>query len=298
MSDIGSQLRAAREAQGLSLEQVYKATRIKAVYIEAIEANRIDELPGLVQARGFVRSYANYLGLDGETLATSLGLSGAPAPALPQASASKPISVTPAKPPVQARPPEPVRISSLSLNQGSRSSASAGGGIPTPVLIAGAVILFLIGMFLIISALASGGAKPAPTPEANLKFPMGASLAAAIQPTQSPQPASEPVSLTLTSVEHVWARVTTDGQIAFEGLMEPGTAQNWQANQEIIVETGNAAALTVTYKGQSSTLGRRGQVVARAWSATKIEDVSLTVMGTPTGIGEQGSTISTSNRQP
>ena len=72
MTDIGSQLRAAREAQGLTLEQVFKATRIKQSFLEAIEANQFQALPGPVQARGFVRSYANFLGLDGEHLASVL----------------------------------------------------------------------------------------------------------------------------------------------------------------------------------------------------------------------------------
>jgi len=72
MTDTGSQLRAAREAQGLTLEQVFKATRIKVSFLEAIEANQFQALPGPVQARGFVRSYANFLGLDGEQLASAL----------------------------------------------------------------------------------------------------------------------------------------------------------------------------------------------------------------------------------
>ena len=72
MMDIGSQLRAAREAQGLTLEQAFKGTRIKPAFLEAIEANQFDVLPGQVQARGFVRSYANFLGLDGEHLASAL----------------------------------------------------------------------------------------------------------------------------------------------------------------------------------------------------------------------------------
>src|SRR3974390_2152378 len=80
MTDIGSQLRTAREAKGLTLEQAFKATRIKTSYLEAIEANQLDALPGPVQARGFVRSYANYLGLDGEHLAALLDAHKAPVP--------------------------------------------------------------------------------------------------------------------------------------------------------------------------------------------------------------------------
>src|SRR5512135_1067269 len=120
MTDIGSQLRAAREANGLTLEQAFKATRIKFSYLEAVEANQFDALPGPVQARGFVRSYANFLGLDGEHVASALDADRAPAsdvrPLAPQptastliatpppASANKPIIQAPPKPAVVAAP--------------------------------------------------------------------------------------------------------------------------------------------------------------------------------------------------
>ena len=79
----------------------------------------------------------------------------------------------------------------------------------------------------------------------------------------------------IATVEHVWVRVTVDGQMAFAGLIQPGAAQSWQATDQIIVETGNAAAVTVTYGGRSSALGNRGQIVARAWGRGGSEDVPL-----------------------
>ena len=110
MTDIGSQLRAAREAQGLTLEQAFKATRIKQSYLEAIEANQFHTLPGPVQARGFVRSYANFLSLDGEHLASLLDADKTTKSDMrPMPTASKPIGTPPpvsAKPIVQA-PPKP-----------------------------------------------------------------------------------------------------------------------------------------------------------------------------------------------
>src|SRR5512135_3836586 len=110
MTDIGSQLRAAREAQSLTLEQVFRATRIKQSFLEAIEANQFQALPGPVQARGFVRSYANFLGLDGEQLASALDADRTvttevrPMPAAPVSTTMPPPSAT--KPLVQA-PPKP-----------------------------------------------------------------------------------------------------------------------------------------------------------------------------------------------
>ena len=50
--------------QGRSLDQAADATRIKASYLEALEQERFDELGGSVYAKGFLRSYAGYLGID------------------------------------------------------------------------------------------------------------------------------------------------------------------------------------------------------------------------------------------
>ncbi len=60
----GAMLRQQREALGLDLTDVAAALRIKPAYLEALEAGRPDELPGAVYAIGFIRAYADYLGLD------------------------------------------------------------------------------------------------------------------------------------------------------------------------------------------------------------------------------------------
>ncbi len=60
----GQQLRQVREAQRMSLEQVALATRIRLRYLEALEAEEIEKLPSAAHARGFLRSYAQYLKLD------------------------------------------------------------------------------------------------------------------------------------------------------------------------------------------------------------------------------------------
>ncbi len=61
---VGEQLRAARIGRGLSLEEVAHDTRISWHYLEALEEERFEFLPAPIYARGFMRSYATYLGLD------------------------------------------------------------------------------------------------------------------------------------------------------------------------------------------------------------------------------------------
>src|SRR5829696_1502109 len=61
---IGEALRSAREAQGKSLDDAAVATRIRPSYLDALEEERFGALGGSVYAKGFLRSYAGYLGLD------------------------------------------------------------------------------------------------------------------------------------------------------------------------------------------------------------------------------------------
>lgn len=65
---IGSLLRETRERLGHSLPSVATALRIRQPYLQAIELGRYHELPGAAYAVGFVRSYADYLGLDGNEI--------------------------------------------------------------------------------------------------------------------------------------------------------------------------------------------------------------------------------------
>src|SRR5579864_7978814 len=65
---VGAELRAARENRDLSLAQVEKQTRIRIHYLAALEADEYAELPSAVQARGFLRNYARFLGLDADNL--------------------------------------------------------------------------------------------------------------------------------------------------------------------------------------------------------------------------------------
>jgi hypothetical protein len=70
--EIGSSLRQARERRGLELTDVERATRIRSRYLKALEDERFDLLPGLVYARGFLRTYADHLGLDADRFVEAL----------------------------------------------------------------------------------------------------------------------------------------------------------------------------------------------------------------------------------
>lgn len=117
MGELGSLLTRAREARGLTLEDAERDTRISRRYLQALEAEQFEVIPAPVYARGFLRSYSQYLGLDpAEALAMFpreedpeyQRVAEATTPP-PRASRESPVSPqSPARPSWRAAPP-PVR---------------------------------------------------------------------------------------------------------------------------------------------------------------------------------------------
>jgi hypothetical protein len=66
MFEIGASLREARARRQLSYDQVEAETKIRAKYIRCMEDEQFDVLPSGTYVRGFLRTYADYLGLDGQ----------------------------------------------------------------------------------------------------------------------------------------------------------------------------------------------------------------------------------------
>jgi hypothetical protein len=64
--EIGNSLREARYRQQLELSDVELATKIRARYLQALEEESFDALPAQTYVKGFLRTYADYLGLDGQ----------------------------------------------------------------------------------------------------------------------------------------------------------------------------------------------------------------------------------------
>ena len=68
MSSVGEILKNTREAKGITIEQVAEATSIRVLYLEAIESEQFNQVPGEVYLKGFIRNYANYIGLNGPAM--------------------------------------------------------------------------------------------------------------------------------------------------------------------------------------------------------------------------------------
>src|SRR6266513_3843150 len=66
MFEIGNSLREARLRQGLEFPEVEHATKVRSKYLRALEDEQFDILPAQTYIKGFLRTYAEYLGLDGQ----------------------------------------------------------------------------------------------------------------------------------------------------------------------------------------------------------------------------------------
>jgi len=242
VNDLGALLRAAREKKGVSLAEVEEATRIRRRYLEALEQGRYAGLPARVYVEGFLRTYALYLELDPQEVINMYRL---------QAQATQE-----AKAPVQesVRPlTMPGRITTVHL-------------LIVLVMIALGVLLFLI--YSPYLGLPMAGVPPTVTPGVT---PTATSTAL---PTPTPLPTLTPTPTPIQSVqvqvritERAWLRVTTDGTVAFEGLLETGETRTWVGKEKVTLLTGNAGGTDVTVNGiPKGPLGAPGQVVELTWT--------------------------------
>ena len=84
MTLVGDTLRRERLKRNLDLEEISHELKISTRFLQAIENDQYDKLPGGVFARSFVRQYARLLGLDEEAMAGEVQQVLAPAPQVPQ----------------------------------------------------------------------------------------------------------------------------------------------------------------------------------------------------------------------
>ncbi|HUH96103.1 MAG TPA: helix-turn-helix transcriptional regulator [Anaerolineales bacterium] len=132
---IGSKLKQRREMRHLSIGQVAEQTRIRAHYLQALEGDDLSEIPSMVQARGFLRIYAEFLGLDLDELpSASRSPESQPTAASPAPTAEP--ALAPAQPtaPAASSQPRPGFMSSLRQRFARHPSAAAASPEAEPVV--------------------------------------------------------------------------------------------------------------------------------------------------------------------
>lgn len=226
MPSFGETLRRERELRGIDLRDVAEATKISVRFLQALESDRSDVLPGGLFPRAFVRQYAAYLGLDPErTVAEYLFAVGGQAAAAP---------------PLPSPPPAP-RVRR---------------GFVIALLAVGAAGLL---------AWPRGRTAPRePSSPPPASAPPSALPSLRVYPPPSPGPSGvETVGLVLDlqARQSCWVAVQADGVKVMDRVLAEGESQTLQAHDEIVLSVGNAGGLAYRLNGRPGVmLGREGEV--------------------------------------
>jgi cytoskeleton protein RodZ len=244
MPALGERFRAAREARGLSLSDVAEQIRIRSVYLAAIEDDNWNAIGAPVYVRGFLRTYARFLGLDPEEVVADF-------------------NAEPHAPP----PQQPAESSALR----SERARTRGGASSFVIWIAAGVAVLLIA-FVVYQALTLPGRGPSPVAEASVEASAVPSATASALPSPLATPrglpaaADGPKSFALVLSAPSWLRVTIDGDVSIEGTFPAGTSKTFHGKNALL-RVGNAGGVEVYVDGRDvGKLGKSGDVVERAFT--------------------------------
>ncbi len=237
---IGEKLQEARRKRGKTLKEVENVLRIRSSYLEAMEKDNFDKLPGLAYAKAFLRSYADYLGLNSEELVRELEkiYAGREAPSI-FFDESKKVS------PLERRNK---RWLWLALS-----------------------IAFLILALVIFQPFTSRekvsktstpekesvketfSVETTPSDNATQTSPASESTSSEIVATSTVPLENRGEKLKLTvkvTGEKCWMRVMTDGEKVFEDILISGEEKTWEATESITVRVGSPKAVELRLNGE------------------------------------------------
>lgn len=299
---IGLTLKKARQELGLSHGDVERVTKIRARYLEAMERDDYDSLPGAVYAHGFLKTYANYLDLDGERLSRELKEQRASQPEGPTKN-------------VAGENANGARTRPVSRYRGVRRRRFSVAALVAAVLGLLVLVGVVAGLYFVgLQALtapeepqespARVEEEPTPSEAASENESQGSDAAPAEEaaddgtppdnatpgeaaqenageqeaasPSEPPPPAPAPEKLTLTvRVEGniSWLNIKTDGNPVFVDVAQPGFSQTFEADDTITVWSGNAGAVFIEVNGQDyGQLGESGHTVIQDFTLKTAEN--------------------------
>jgi cytoskeletal protein RodZ len=254
MPALGEEFRRAREARGQTISDVAERLHIRSVYLTAIEDEDWAAIGAPVYIRGFMRTYARYLGLD------------------PEAAVAR-LSETPPAPPARGGSGASAAPAAISAEERSGRRLPSGAAL-LAVVIAVAVVGFVAYQY---GQFRNQGAAPPPVAAVS----PGASeapVATAAEPAPTPAPDSTPLvapapspvstrpQLTIQFTETSWLRVVIDGKVAVEGTFGPGATKTF-TGKVATVRIGNAGGVQIAVDGRPvGKLGADGDVVERRFA--------------------------------
>lgn len=255
LMQIGAYLRHIREEQGFSQEEVAARTLIQARLLKAIEEGKLHQLPEPVYVQGFIRRYADALGLDGSEFAEAF-----------PAEKSLHLDVSwKDSPAAQLRPLHlyiayialiVASVSLLSYIVGRSAAPNATSVQPSPVS-------------PVAPQTSSAPTTRSPVPAgATTQSVAAQNLTARPSPNRSPI-SDKPVQVEVKLTAQSWMEVEVDGEVKLAEVLAEGTERTWTADRQIRVRSGNAGGVTIAYNGgKPEPMGVPGAVEEKTYSAT------------------------------
>lgn len=254
--EIGKSLKEAREARGLSLSEVEEETKIRRKYLQALENEQYDVLPGQVYTRAFLKSYARFLNLNVEEVMEAFNYSHGQEDTIEHNSGQK-----------SEQNIEHNSVSYSNLKQDLKLKQKPRNWLYL------ATIVIILGLSISIYYATQGtgfnrpGREELQTVEQGVNANDQSNPPAAQQPATNTQPG---VRLTFNVIKDTcWMRVIVDGTPAFQGVVTAGQTQEYTGNERVSFRLGNAGVVQVELNGQDlGFLGEEGAVIDREFTAS------------------------------
>ena len=242
---LGQELKSHRETKGITLEEMASSTKIGTRYLEALESDNLEILPGAFITKSIIRSYANFIGLDGNEILAKYREAG-----------------------LVAAEEHPASIN----GEGRTVIPGKNKFIIGIVIVVGLVLIAVAYFFLWKPRESRIPIKPKPEatkPQIEEYLPLAS---AAIQPEPGQaaqetnqaeqQPEQRKLVFVVTFQEETWIELFADGVRMVYDLKQPGDTVEIQADHEIRMNIGNAGGVTYVLNGRpGKTLGRPKQVL-------------------------------------
>lgn len=266
---IGEKLREVRESKNLSIQDMEKETSIRALYIEAIEKGDYKTLPGEAYLRGFIKSYANSLGLDGAALVEEYKLEqgqAVPETSVDEQTAEETAVSEQSKVEKSVKPPVRTKLHGYGIVGNSQKSTGSVKGIVVGVFLVCLVCLGLYAAFVSEEEAPPAVSSAVKAPETE---PQSAELSRKEKSTDSVSvaaqaPVEPEIDIDLKLTGRCWLQVEVDDRVIYEGTAQKGEAFNWKGKQRVKITAGNAGAVEFMENGkEAGKLGREGEVVTR-----------------------------------
>lgn len=279
LTNVGAYLRDLRKERGLAVDEVANQIFIRPALVKAIETGDWESLPEPVFVQGFIRRYAEYLGLNGKEVAQKF--EPTPVAVLPDpelASSSMVEGV------VKQQDKHGLKVISKAESSGSNGTLSS----PTSAQPKWNWALGLAGLAILVGLIAwlttrntpqpastddnqttesaaDGAATAEPSDQAVTEGPPDADTAAPASETTadsvSTADAEAPVTFAVNLESDAWMRVTADGEVVYEGTMSAGSQETWTADDELSITAGNSGGVLFSFNGgEERPLGNPGAV--------------------------------------